>query len=189
MYAAYLYAPPTVVDLNGDGSLEIIIGSGTGFIYSIDCRGCAQLFATEPFRESCRWSISSHHGFHLCSGSSADRNMWCLWRLLLKTWMGMGNWSWLQLIWTQTLFAILLQEMNFGKIGWLGMQIRYNSFGFLLIWKGSCCWRYQRRWNFGYCCWNQRGSYMGFVSKINLQALIISGMARLVNICQIFQWN
>ena len=38
-YAGYLYAPPTVVDLQGDGKLEIIVGTGVGYIYVISATG------------------------------------------------------------------------------------------------------------------------------------------------------
>ncbi len=32
----YLYGSPTIADLDGDGSLEIVIGSGTGYIYVLN---------------------------------------------------------------------------------------------------------------------------------------------------------
>lgn len=36
---AYLYSTPTLVDLNGDGALDIIVGTSVGFIYALDARG------------------------------------------------------------------------------------------------------------------------------------------------------
>eukprot|EP00003_Mantamonas_plastica_P018579 TRINITY_DN3036_c0_g1_i5.p1 TRINITY_DN3036_c0_g1~~TRINITY_DN3036_c0_g1_i5.p1 ORF type:complete len:586 (+),score=200.78 TRINITY_DN3036_c0_g1_i5:900-2657(+) len=38
-YRAYIYATPTVVDLTGDGNLNIIVGTSIGFIYAFDHTG------------------------------------------------------------------------------------------------------------------------------------------------------
>ncbi len=32
----YLYGSPTIADLDGDGNLEIVLGSGTGYIYVLN---------------------------------------------------------------------------------------------------------------------------------------------------------
>eukprot|EP01114_Cavostelium_apophysatum_P007935 TRINITY_DN2015_c0_g1_i4.p1 TRINITY_DN2015_c0_g1~~TRINITY_DN2015_c0_g1_i4.p1 ORF type:complete len:619 (-),score=171.94 TRINITY_DN2015_c0_g1_i4:75-1931(-) len=41
-FASYVYSSPTVVDLDADGTLEILISTGTGFIYALSSDG-AQL--------------------------------------------------------------------------------------------------------------------------------------------------
>ncbi|CAI7761049.1 unnamed protein product [Closterium sp. NIES-54] len=38
-FRAYIYSAPTVVDLDGDGFLEIIVGTSVGFIYCLDAFG------------------------------------------------------------------------------------------------------------------------------------------------------
>jgi hypothetical protein len=38
-YAAYVYASPTVVDLNGDGALDILLGTAAGYIHRINSKG------------------------------------------------------------------------------------------------------------------------------------------------------
>ncbi|CAM6082341.1 unnamed protein product [Calypogeia fissa] len=38
-YRAYIYSPPTVVDLDGDGYQEIIVGTSMGFVYAINHAG------------------------------------------------------------------------------------------------------------------------------------------------------
>ncbi len=35
---AYAYSSPTLVDLNGDGKLEIVVGTSMGFLYVLDAR-------------------------------------------------------------------------------------------------------------------------------------------------------
>ncbi len=39
LYSGYLYSSPTVADIDGDGKLEIIVGTGVGFIHMIDYEG------------------------------------------------------------------------------------------------------------------------------------------------------
>jgi len=39
MYRAYIYSSPTVADLNGDGKMEVILGTSLGFIYAIQHDG------------------------------------------------------------------------------------------------------------------------------------------------------
>jgi hypothetical protein len=50
MYAGYLYSQPTVIDLNGDGKLEIIVGTGVGFIYLLEHDGIIKFFI-------CKWRL------------------------------------------------------------------------------------------------------------------------------------
>jgi hypothetical protein len=38
-YSGYVYSPPAVVDIDRDGKLEMIIGTGLGFIYMINSKG------------------------------------------------------------------------------------------------------------------------------------------------------
>lgn len=38
-FRAYMYSSPTVVDLDGDGNLDIIVGSSFGLCYVLDHRG------------------------------------------------------------------------------------------------------------------------------------------------------
>ncbi|KAL2652047.1 hypothetical protein R1flu_020175 [Riccia fluitans] len=38
-YRAYIYSAPTVVDLDGDGKLEIIVGTSMGFVYVLHSNG------------------------------------------------------------------------------------------------------------------------------------------------------
>lgn len=38
-FRAYMYSSPTVADLDGDGFLDIIVGSSYGFVYVFDHRG------------------------------------------------------------------------------------------------------------------------------------------------------
>lgn len=38
-YKAHIFAPPTLVDLDGDGRLEIVIGTSVGFVYVLDSAG------------------------------------------------------------------------------------------------------------------------------------------------------
>lgn len=38
-FRAYIYASPTVIDLDGDGRLEIIVGTSVGFIYCLNADG------------------------------------------------------------------------------------------------------------------------------------------------------
>ena len=46
-YAGYIYAQPTVVDLTGDGKLEIIIGTAVGYVYVVDADGTASISKTK----------------------------------------------------------------------------------------------------------------------------------------------
>ncbi|KAG2425141.1 hypothetical protein HXX76_013895 [Chlamydomonas incerta] len=38
-YKAYAYSSPTLVDLDGDGRLEVVVGTSMGFAYVLDCKG------------------------------------------------------------------------------------------------------------------------------------------------------
>ncbi|DBA92804.1 TPA: hypothetical protein ACH3X1_002991 [Trebouxia sp. C0004] len=38
-YRAYMYSAPTLVDLNRDGKMEIVVGTSMGFLYVLDCEG------------------------------------------------------------------------------------------------------------------------------------------------------
>ena len=38
-FQAYMYSSPTVADLNGDGKLEIVVGTSVGFVYVLDQNG------------------------------------------------------------------------------------------------------------------------------------------------------
>ncbi|KAK9815165.1 hypothetical protein WJX73_009335 [Symbiochloris irregularis] len=38
-FRAHIYSPPTIVDLEGDGSMEILIGTSMGFLYVMDALG------------------------------------------------------------------------------------------------------------------------------------------------------
>ncbi|PNH12688.1 hypothetical protein TSOC_000387 [Tetrabaena socialis] len=38
-YKAYAYSSPTLVDLNGDGKLEVVVGTSMGFLYVLDHTG------------------------------------------------------------------------------------------------------------------------------------------------------
>ncbi|CAL8462321.1 g1854 [Coccomyxa elongata] len=38
-FKAYVQASPTLADINGDGKLEVIIGTNMGFVYVLDCEG------------------------------------------------------------------------------------------------------------------------------------------------------
>ncbi|KAL3137120.1 hypothetical protein ABBQ32_006695 [Trebouxia sp. C0010 RCD-2024] len=38
-YRAYIYSAPTLVDLNRDGKMEIIVGTSMGFLYVLNCEG------------------------------------------------------------------------------------------------------------------------------------------------------
>lgn len=42
----YVYASPTVVDLNEDGQLEVIIGTAAGMIYVLDSKGMNYIICT-----------------------------------------------------------------------------------------------------------------------------------------------
>ena len=41
-YAAYMTAPPSVVDIDQDGHLEIVVGNNAGFLYVLDSKGNAR---------------------------------------------------------------------------------------------------------------------------------------------------
>ena len=41
-YAAYMIAPPAVVDIDQDGHLEIVVGNNAGFLYVLDSKGDAR---------------------------------------------------------------------------------------------------------------------------------------------------
>lgn len=36
--AAYVYASPTVADLDGDGALEVMVGSALGYLHVMDAK-------------------------------------------------------------------------------------------------------------------------------------------------------
>ena len=38
-FRAYIYSSPTVVDLDGDGYLDILVGTSFGLFYAMDHRG------------------------------------------------------------------------------------------------------------------------------------------------------
>ena len=38
-FRAYLFSAPTVVDINGDGYMEIVVGTSEGFLYVLDHEG------------------------------------------------------------------------------------------------------------------------------------------------------
>ncbi|EFJ48005.1 hypothetical protein VOLCADRAFT_117761 [Volvox carteri f. nagariensis] len=38
-YKAYAYSSPTLVDINGDGKLEVVVGTSMGFLYVLDHKG------------------------------------------------------------------------------------------------------------------------------------------------------
>jgi hypothetical protein len=42
-YVAHAYAPPTLADVDGDGRLEVIVGTSTGFLYVLDAAAGAAL--------------------------------------------------------------------------------------------------------------------------------------------------
>ncbi|BBM96733.1 hypothetical protein MPTK1_1g00230 [Marchantia polymorpha subsp. ruderalis] len=41
-YRAYIYSAPSVVDLDGDGQLEIIVGTSMGFVYVLNANGTSR---------------------------------------------------------------------------------------------------------------------------------------------------
>lgn len=42
-FRAYIYSSPTVVDLDGDGYLDILVGTSFGLFYAMDHRGKTSL--------------------------------------------------------------------------------------------------------------------------------------------------
>lgn len=38
-FKAYAYSAPTLADVDGDGKLEVILGTSMGFLYVLDCYG------------------------------------------------------------------------------------------------------------------------------------------------------
>lgn len=37
-FTAHMFSSPTVVDLDADGKMEIIVGTSVGFVYVLDCK-------------------------------------------------------------------------------------------------------------------------------------------------------
>lgn len=46
LYQAYMRTSPSVADLDGDGRLEIVVGSSVGFLYAFDSTGTGRCRAT-----------------------------------------------------------------------------------------------------------------------------------------------
>ncbi|KAH7423955.1 hypothetical protein KP509_12G082900 [Ceratopteris richardii] len=63
-YRAHIYSPPTVVDLDNDGFLDIVVGTAFGFCYVLDHRGEA--------RENFPLSMGEIHGQVLASDINSD---------------------------------------------------------------------------------------------------------------------
>ena len=48
-YQAFMLSPPIVADFDGDGAMEIIVGSGIGFVYALNAKGTVLILS---------WSVS-----------------------------------------------------------------------------------------------------------------------------------
>ena len=54
-FRAYIYASPTLIDIDGDGRLEILVGTSVGFIYCLNADG------EEPMEEErSPWVVFRH---------------------------------------------------------------------------------------------------------------------------------
>ncbi len=58
----YIYGSPTIADLDGDGNLEIVIGSATGYVYSLNASN-GNLCWKAPIRLE---EIREQGGCYLC---------------------------------------------------------------------------------------------------------------------------
>jgi hypothetical protein len=70
-----MYSSPTVVDIDSDGKLEIIVGTGVGFIHLLDHQGRNFPKFLSMFREIFSPCISINDGFAVCP-SGGGRFKW-----------------------------------------------------------------------------------------------------------------
>lgn len=62
-YRAYIYSSPTVVDVDNDGFLEIVVGTSFGFLYVLHHNGIASLqlnFSVAPCTGCIRRLLARH---------------------------------------------------------------------------------------------------------------------------------
>jgi len=80
-FRAYIYSSPTVVDLDGDGNLDILVGTSFGLFYILDHRGKVIGLINSSFvsftaiNQVCAWNIIfascyciCYHNLHHCYG-------------------------------------------------------------------------------------------------------------------------